>query len=183
MKNNHRFFIVALSMLVFAQAHAEKADSSKPIQITADTGNLDQLKGTTVWQGNVVVVQGTLKLNSDKVIVTQDKQGNQTLTATGRIVTFRQRLDEKDQWVEGQSSRLDYNSSAHTAILTGNARVKRGEDLVIGDIITYNTIDETYQVNGGSDKALNKGRVTVILQPKPASSEPSSPATKTTGKP
>ena len=102
--------------------------------------------------------------------------------ATGRIVTFRQKMDGKNEWVEGQSSVLDYTSAIHLAVLTGNARVKRGEDLVIGNVITYNTETELYQVNGGPSSAPNKGRVTVILQPKNATPPSSAPA-KSDGKP
>jgi len=179
MKNKRHFLAgltwLALSFCACQLAQAEKADRDKPIEISADRGNLDQLKGITIWEGNVVIVQGTLKLNADKAIVTQDKQGNQTMQATGRIVTFRQKLDDKNEWVEGQSSQLDYNTVTHIAILTGNARVKRGNDLVIGNVITYNTETQLYEVSSGSG---NGGRVTAIIQPKPKPRDSSSPASK-----
>lgn len=181
-RNRHLLGLLLAGSLLLPMAHAEKADRNKPIEITANTGSLDQLKGVTTWSGNVVVIQGTLKLNADHVTVTQDKQGNQTMHATGRIVTFRQKMDGKNEWVEGQSSVLDYTSAIHLAVLTGNARVKRGEDLVIGNVITYNTETELYQVNGGPSSAPNKGRVTVILQPKNATPPSSAPA-KSDGKP
>ncbi|MBV8680133.1 MAG: lipopolysaccharide transport periplasmic protein LptA [Aquitalea sp.] len=177
MKNNcrhhARLALLALSLCAAPAVHAEKADRDKPIEISADRGNLDQLKGITFWEGNVVIVQGTLKLNADRATVTQDKQGNQTMQATGRLVTFRQKMDGKNEWVEGQSNQLDYNTVSHIAVLTGNARVKRGNDLVIGNVITYNTETELYEVSSG---ASNGGRVTAIIQPKPRDS--SSPASK-----
>lgn len=145
---------------------AEKADRDKPIEISADNGTLDQAKGVTVWEGNVIVTQGTLKISADRVVVTRDPQGNQTLQATGKRVNFRQKTDNKDEWIEGQGSRLDYNSVSHQAVLTGAARIKRGEDLVAGEVINYNTETEMYQVNGGAPGTAGKGRVTVILQPK-----------------
>lgn len=171
--------LLAAGLTLTQPARAEKADRDKPIEITADRGNLDQQKGVTVWEGNVVVIQGTLKLNSDRAVVTQDKQGNQTLQATGRIVTFRQKLDNKNEWVEGQSSQLDYNTVTHLAVLTGNARVKRGNDLVIGNIITYNTETELYDVSSGP----SQGRVTAIIQPKPKADASAGNAAKPAGKP
>ncbi|XLM19955.1 lipopolysaccharide transport periplasmic protein LptA, partial [Chromobacterium piscinae] len=102
----------------------------KPIEITSDNGcTMDQIKGISICNGNVVVIQGTLRLNADKVVATQDQQGNQTMHATGRIVTFRQKMDRDGGWVEGQSSVLDYDSAKHLVVLTGNARVKRNGDL------------------------------------------------------
>ncbi|WP_159879212.1 MULTISPECIES: lipopolysaccharide transport periplasmic protein LptA [Aquitalea] len=181
MKNNCRRFIrlawLALGLCALQTAHAEKTDRDKPIEISADRGNLDQLKGVTVWQGNVIIIQGTLKLNADRATVTQDKQGNQTMQATGRQVVFRQKMDGKNEWIEGQANQLDYNTVTHAAVLTGNARVKRGNDLVIGNVITYNTETEMYDVSSGASS--NGGRVTAIIQPKPRDNTPA--AKKTDG--
>ncbi|RXZ45636.1 lipopolysaccharide transport periplasmic protein LptA [Crenobacter cavernae] len=147
-------------------AWAEKADQKKPIEISADAGTLDQLKGVTVWQGNVIVIQGTLRATADQLTVTRDAQGRQTLQGIGRPATFRQKLEARPEYVEGQGSRVDYTSASNQVVLTGNARVKRGADVVTGGVITYNTETEVYQVSGGSVQGPNKGRVTVILQPK-----------------
>jgi lipopolysaccharide export system protein LptA len=166
MSNRKRLLTLGLTLAFAASfAHAEKADRDKPIQITADNGTLDQLKGITVWKGNVVVIQGTLKVNANEVTVTRDDKGNQTLVAFGKPVTFRQKVEGKNEWIEGQGSRLDYTTITNLAVLTGNARVKRNEDLVVGNVITYNTDSEQYEVKGGSASGPNSGRVTVILQP------------------
>lgn len=153
-------------------AHAEKADSDKPIQISADRGcMLDQVKGYAECDGAVVMTQGTLTINADHTKVTRDAKGNQTMLATGKIVTFHQKMDDtpdqKNVWVDGQASRIDYDTSTHIVVLTTNARVKKGSDLVIGNVITYNTETQVYQSTGGGSNSANKGRVTAILQPQP----------------
>ncbi|WP_046155703.1 lipopolysaccharide transport periplasmic protein LptA [Chromobacterium vaccinii] len=173
MPNNSRILLAGLLLAASALAHSEQADKTKPIEITSDNGcTMEQTKGVSTCTGNVVVIQGTLRLNADKVVATQDPQGNQTLQATGRIVTFRQKLDNNSGWIEGQSSKLDYDSAKHFAVLTGNARVKRNGDLVIGNVITYDTQSEVYQVIGGGANAGKGGRTTVILQPKNTASQP-----------
>lgn len=154
-----------LCAVLSLSAYAEKADREKPIEIAADTGMLDQLKGITIWRGNVIVIQGTLKVEADEVTVTRDGQGNQTLVAFGKPVKFRQKMDDKNEYIEGEGNRVDYTTINNLAILTGNARVKRGGDLVVGNVITYNTSTEVYEVKGGTATGPNKGRVTVILQP------------------
>ncbi|AXE28709.1 lipopolysaccharide transport periplasmic protein LptA [Chromobacterium phragmitis] len=173
MPNNTRLLLAGLLLSAVSFAHAEQADRNKPIEITSDNGcTMEQTKGISTCTGNVVVIQGTLRLNADKVVAMQDQQGNQTLQASGRIVTFRQKLDNNGGWIEGQSSKLDYDSAKHFAVLTGNARVKRNGDLVIGNVITYDTQSEVYQVMGGGANAGKGGRTTVILQPKNAASQP-----------
>ncbi|SCK17825.1 lipopolysaccharide transport periplasmic protein LptA [Vogesella sp. LIG4] len=153
---------------VAANVYAERADSNKPIELAADRGSLDQKQGINILEGNVVATQGTLTLHADKTIVTRDTQGNQTLQAFGNPATFRQKVEGKNEYVDGQGSRVDYTSASNQVILTGKARVKRGQDLVTGEQITYNTVTEIYQVAGNNPTASGaaKGRVTVILQPK-----------------
>ena len=174
---NKRVLALALWVgLISPLAHAEKADKDKPITITADRGSFDQIKGVTVWDGAVVVVQGTLQVHADHAVVTRDSKGNQTIIATGNIVTFRQKADDtpdqKNVWIEGQASRIDYTSILHTVVLTTNARVKKGADLVIGDVITYDTETQVYQTRGGSANSANKGRVTAIIQPQTQKATP-----------
>jgi len=162
----HSVLIALTTLVLSAPVMAEKADSEKPIELSADRGSLDQKKGVTVWEGNVVVVQGTLNLKAQRVTVTRDAQGNQQLQAQGSPVTFRQKVDGSNEYVEGSASNVNYNTAANLATLTGNARVKRGQDSVSGAVIVYNTATETYQASGGSTASGNSGRVTVILQPK-----------------
>ncbi|BEV73592.1 MULTISPECIES: lipopolysaccharide transport periplasmic protein LptA [unclassified Paludibacterium] len=166
---NKSALLLTLLALATPLAFAEKADSGKPIQISADRATLDQIKGITEWDGAVVVIQGTMLMHADHLTVTRDAQGNQTMIATGKLVTFRQKADDtpekKNVWIDGQAKRIDYSTVTHTAILTTNARVKKGDDLLIGDVIVYNTETQVYQSQGGSGNTANKGRVTAIIQP------------------
>ena len=164
----HSVLISLTSLLIAATpAMAEKADSSKPIELSADRGSLDQNKGVTVWEGNVELKQGTLNLNAQRVTVTQDANGQQVMQAQGSPVTFRQKIDGSSEFVEGNAANVVYNTSASLATLTGNARIKRGQDIVSGAQIIYNTETQIYQAVGRTPGATSGGRVTVILQPKP----------------
>lgn len=167
---NRKFVLVAalLGALLSPAAWAEKADSSKPIELSADRGTLDQNSGVTTWDGNVIVNQGTLQLKADHVVVTRNSAGEQVLLATGKPATFRQKVEGKNEYINGRGNRIDYDSKSGVAVLTGNALVTRGQDSVAGAVITYNTQTELYQVSGSNPKVTGdgKGRVTVILQPK-----------------
>ena len=165
--------LVSAGLLGAHPAHADAADREKPIQIEADRASLDQPKGLTVYEGNVVVTQGTILLRAARAQVVQDKAGNQQAIAHGSPATFRQKIEGKNEWLDAQGKRVEFDSAKNTVQLFDNARLKRGEDIVMGAHIVYNTRDETYQVNGGggtagttTGKDGNTGRVTVSLQPK-----------------
>jgi len=160
----HSLMLLLVLGIVCSPAFAEKADSSKPIEVNADSASLDQKQGINVFEGNVIIIQGTLNLRAQKTVATQDASGRQKLLATGSPVYFRQKLDGKNEYVDGNASSVDYDSANNTVILTGKAQVKRGKDVVNGEQISYNTVTEIYQVKGQS-ASNGSGRVTIILQP------------------
>jgi len=58
-------------------AAAEQADATKPIEIEANKMSADDARRTNVFEGNVVVNRGTLNIRADRIVVRQDKEGNQ----------------------------------------------------------------------------------------------------------
>lgn len=47
--------------LLSGLAHALPSDSSQPINIQADSAELDDKRGIAIYRGDVVITQGTLK--------------------------------------------------------------------------------------------------------------------------
>ena len=82
-------------------------------------------------------------------------------------VTFFQFNYDGDK-TEGQCNDYEYNTKNNLAILTGRARVKKGDNLVMGDKLTYNTQTQIYNATSANANGVSNtksGRVTVILQP------------------
>lgn len=160
-------------------AHAEKSDHDKPIQIVSDRMNVDDANHVSTFEGKVDLVQGTLHLMAEKIVVTEDAAGNKHCVATGRPASFRQRREETNEQVEGYGERIEYDSSLETVDLYVQARVKRDQDDVRGDHITYSTQTEVFHVSGRQDS----GRVRATIQPKnkDAPPAPKSGAPKTLG--
>lgn len=174
--NSFRLAVGALIVCSALAAHAEKADRSKPINIEADQASLDQQKGVTVYEGNVILTQGTSKLTAAKLTVNQDKAGNQYGTAIGNPATFRQRLDPdsdgKVEWINGKGQRIDYDNAKQLVTIYDNGRVQRGGDVVTGNVIIYDGKTQQFQATGtrsdahGQAMKGGKGRVTVVIQPR-----------------
>src|SRR5689334_10218961 len=93
-----------------------------------------------VFEGDVVVTKGTIRLTADKLIVRQDAEGFQLATATGKPAKFRQRQDPKPGekeaiWIEGEALRIELDDRNQKIELFDKARVNRGGDEVAGDYI------------------------------------------------
>ncbi|MGQ0442746.1 MAG: lipopolysaccharide transport periplasmic protein LptA [Methylophilaceae bacterium] len=156
-------------------AFAEAADRDKPIELEADTVTVNDAKKTSTYTGTVILTQGTLIIRADKLVVREDKNGFQHSTSTGNPTTFKQKREGKNEYMEGSAQRIEYDGRMDKVQLYTKAWVKRGEDIVYGDYISYDANAEYAEVIGGkkSESAgASSGRVKAIIQPKNKSSSP-----------
>jgi len=186
---------LALALLVAAAlplAHAEKADRGKPLTIEADQpGTLDLVKQVVVFNGNVVVAQGTMAIRAERVEVRERADGHRSATAlgsAGKPASFKQKRDGVDETIEGVAERIEYDSRGDIVRFAGNAQVRRlrgGEsaDEITGALITYDNGNETFSVQGApatsaaaaSGASGSRIKVTIMPRPEKPDAAPSAP--------
>ena len=166
-------WLALLLLVLAAPALAEKADRDKPTQVEANKMSADDARRLNIFEGDVVVTKGTIRLTAEKLIVRQDAEGFQLATATGKPAKFRQRQDAKPGekegiWVEGEALRIELDDKNQKIELFDKARVNRGGDEVAGDYIFVDQRADFYQVSSGKSGAGEKpGRVKAVIQSKP----------------
>jgi lipopolysaccharide export system protein LptA len=156
-------------LLLPLPGHAEQADRDKPINLESDTVEVNDLTHVSTYQGNVRLVQGTLLITADKLVVVQDTEGFSKSTAYGNPTYFKQKSEGVDLNIEGWAQRIEYDAKRDKMEMFTQARVKRGQDEVHGNYITYDGHTQSYRVLGGKEGASEnnpKGRVRVVIQPK-----------------
>lgn len=173
--------ILAASLLALPPAHAEKADKDKPVVLEADRIAVDDAKKLHILEGNVQLVRGTLVIRTAKLIVAQDTEGFQKAVAnggTGGLAQFRQKREGRDEYVEGEAERIEYDAKVEKTELFGRARVKSGLDEVSGHFIAYDGRTENYVVAGAAANAAGKPeRVRAVIQPRTAEAKAAAPVT------
>jgi lipopolysaccharide export system protein LptA len=167
-------FVAALA----APAAAEKADRDKPVNLEADKVTIDDARQTALFEGNVVLTQGTLQIRGDRMEVRQDKDGFQHGTAWGGPAHFRQKREGYDEYIEGSAERIEYDGRAEAMQMFNRAQLKRGSDEVRGNYISYDAKSEFFQATGGAKNAETSGsagRVRAVIQPKSTDKPPAGP--------
>ena len=176
--------VLCLALLWAATpALAERADRDKPVNLEADRITVDDLQKVQVFEGNVQLVQGTLVIRTDRLVVTQDAEGFQKGVAYGGangLARFRQKREGKDEYIDGEAERIEYESKAETAQFFVRAMVRSGLDEVRGQYISYDGKTERYLVTSGPDgtSAATAGkpdRVRAVIQSKSAKNTPPPP--------
>ena len=168
-----------LAALLAAPAQAEKADRYKPLHVEADLpGKIDLLQQFVVFNGNVVVTQGTMVIRAARIEVRETPDGYYNAIAhgsAGKPATFRQKRDGVDETIEGEAERLEYDGKADTVRFVDRAAVRRLRgttvaDEITGNLITYDATTEVFSVSGGAATPGNPGgRVRAILAPREGS--------------
>ncbi|MDR2882121.1 MAG: lipopolysaccharide transport periplasmic protein LptA [Azoarcus sp.] len=164
--------------------HAQSFDRSQPVNIDADKVTVDDRNKVHVFEGSVVLTQGTLIIKGDKVVITQDTAGFHNGVATakgGGLVFFRQKRASDGAWIDGEAERIEYSSQNERAKLFNRAQVRSAGDMVRGQYIEYDVATENYLVTNApgrssrGDKTPTE-RVHVTIQPKgsskPATTDP-----------
>lgn len=181
-RHTNNFLLLGLPLLVWGNLlHAENADRERPIHLESDVVVVDNINQKSVFEGKVELIQGTLRIQAEKIVLTQDKDGYKHCTATGKLASFRQKQEGSNDYMEGYGERIEYDTRAETVDFFGQARIKREGDDVRGDHITYSIKAEVFQVSGNLIDANDpsQGRARAVIQTKrketadkPAPNEP-----------
>src|SRR3954469_14267180 len=166
--------LVFACCLTAALAHAERADRDKPVNLEADQVTVDDAKQTATFIGKVVLTQGTLVIRGDRMVVQQDADGFKYGVAYGNaahLASFRQKREGYDEYIDGFAERIEYDSKAEKLQMFNRAYLKKSNDDVRGNYISYEIATEFFKVVGGGKQAATEGnpegRVRAVIQPKP----------------
>ncbi len=161
-------------------AFALSSDRDQPAVIEADDVEFDFRTGVRTYRGNVTVVQGTLRINSDKLVVHYKDGKMQNATAWGNPAEFQQRPDGKNDDVIGKGKKILLNEINNTLTLYTKASLKQGSDTAHGEVIVYDMAKDKLRVKGAAstqrakktkkgEKKKPTGRSRIVIKPKSGS--------------
>ena len=155
-------FLLLVSALLASTAHALSTDKEQPIEITADKVQINNSQRQSTYSGNVELVQGSLKITGEKLVVKTDKNNNlKKVDVHGTPATLNQKPDNKEV-IDAKADHIEFIYNAdEEIILNKNALLTQGTNKFFGDKIKY--IGRTDQVIADSQKDT---RVKVVISPK-----------------
>lgn len=138
-------------------------DRDQPINIESDRANLREKEGISVFEGNVLMTQGSMKLRGHTMTVYIKDETIDKVILEGNPATFVQRPEKGDAELHAESSRMEYHADDSRIILLGSARVWREDGKEFrSERIIYNFSNNT--VNAGDSDTGDRVRIT--LQPR-----------------
>jgi len=142
---------------------ALSTDRQKDIEIEADSAIIDDAKQLTIYTGDVVIIQGSLRITGAKVTIYYDDDSDFVkLESVGKPARFRQLPDGKkdidSNYQVAHADRMEYFKKKDLIVLLGNAVYGQGGSKVAADRIEYNS--RTSRMTARSVKAKTKTKST-----------------------
>ena len=162
-------------------AFALPTDRNQPISLVADRATYNDKTGYTTYSGNVVIEQGSMKLQADSVTAQLNKNRQiSTVTANGHPARVQQKTDPNKGFARGEGQKIIYNADTGILTLNGNAYVNQDGASVRGATLRYSMnkgdIEAVGSSSGGAATSTspgqNKGRVQIVIPPNSSQSAP-----------
>lgn len=178
-----KLLLLAMLSVAAVAAWAEKADSNKPIDVSYDKLDIDEVNQLKILSGNVILTRGTLIMKSERAVLKEDPEGYQLVTLTaapGKLASFRQKRDGgPNLWVEGHAERIEFDEKADVVKLYARANIRQLEGAKVTQelnsaFISYDNRNEHLTARndaGGADKP-GAGRGSLRFEPR----KPAAPA-------
>ncbi len=129
-------------------------DTDAQVEIAADGFILSQNRSTAVFNGNVVVGQGDMRLAADKIVVEYASEGGETTGKIGRLVASGGvTLVSGQEAAEAQNA--TYSIALGVIVLDGDVLLTQGNNALSGQKMTISLAEGT---------AIFEGRVKTVFQ-------------------
>lgn len=157
-----RVFVFALALAgvsTAALAQDLKVNPRQPIEVTADTLEVSQHDEVAVFVGNVVAVQGDMRLTSDRMEVFYrtgekaeggEKQPISKIHVKGNVLM-------KSPQETARAREGVYNVDKNVLTLHNDVVLTRGENVVKGQGLEYNLTTGKSKVTGGVANSASSG--------------------------
>lgn len=167
-------FVGALALLALFSspplAHAQgalsgfKTDPDEPIEVEADALEVEDQKSTATFIGNVRVVQGDIRMKSDRLTVHYAQRGTTTtnsriqkIHASGNvIITAPDQQTASGNWA-------DYKVASREIEMGNSVVLTQGENVIRGSRLHVDMNSGKARVSSGDSGG--KGRVKGLFQP------------------
>lgn len=161
-----------LSLMLLSLASVAVAlpnDREQAAVINANTLESDIKKGINIYTGDVVIVQGSLKISAERVEIFTNKNNEiERILATSRnsLSKFQQRPSLGKPLVKATSKTIDYKAKKNLIHLIDQAVFEQvGSTKLTGDKINYDIATSFARASGDQSNG-KKNRIQMVIQPK-----------------
>lgn len=168
---NLKYISLILIFCSYSQvSYALSTDKDKPLIIEADSVEIDDKRGITVYRGDVDVKQGSMHVTGTTLVIERVDGEVTTVTVVGNPAHYSQRPDDKPDDVVATARKLQVYPKRDLVRLERGAKIIQEGNIFTGNIIEYDNKNNIIKAKGNIGTTdtgkKSKGRIHMIIQPK-----------------
>ncbi len=172
-----KYLLGTVFIIMLNNAFALSTDKEKDIEIEADSAEMDDLKGITIYRGDVIVVQGSIRMTGHTMTVHFDDNDDMELVIMqGTPATYRQLPDNSKNYDEAEALQMEYYALKDYIILKEKALVTKPDgstmsgkridyDTALSKVIAKGSTTTAKSDEGKTDKKKD-GRIKITIKKK-----------------
>lgn len=177
-----RQWLPLLGLVLTAATHALPEDTKQEMVILSDRAEIDRKTGIVIYEGHVVLTQGTLRIESDRLTIIRNGNSLEKAIAEGEPARYQQQVTADKPLTRASGKRIDYLAADRQVTVKGNAVLEQEGNLFSGDRLLYDINEETVTGSGarnsGSNNADGDNRIRMVIQPQNADTADEVPPVK-----
>ncbi len=126
-------------------------DRLQAITTHSDEAEHDESQGTFTYAGNVVMQQGSMRINADKVVIYYEKDKVSKIIAQGAPARYEQKPNQREGLVVAKANTLEYDIGAETLRLIDGASLQQEGTSLSGNFINYDVKKSVVKAGGSAD--------------------------------
>ncbi len=177
-----RLCLALLLALYGTGAWSLTTDRDQSVEIEADWAEADDKRRVTVYKGQVVLMQGSIRITGDTLTMHFDKHDSLVkLVALGNRATFRQLPDGETDYQRAKAKRIEMFPDKDLMVLLGESLAWQGKDRISADRIDFDTYSSKVKARtrkpaaAGGVLQQKPGRVRITIAPKKKCRDPAKP--------
>ncbi len=149
-----------------------KIDSDKFVQNTLASGG-EKIE----YIGNVLVVQGSLRITGERVTVYRKDHNITKIVAAGKPAQFQQQPALEKNLIKAEANNIEYILKSDALLLAGNSTIYQQGSVISSDTINYNIAAESVAASSSNEES---SRVKMVLEPGDTDRSPNTEENQTT---
>ena len=160
----NKWFVFLLACLLCFQlsAFALPSDRAQPIKIESNRAHRDERRGLTIYEGDVVIIQGTIRIEADKVQIFDRNSRANKIICLGNPARYQQQTSTRDSLIIARANRIEYAINEEIVTLLQEASIEQNGGTITGENINYNLKTEIVNAQGSQ---TGKQRIQMIIPP------------------
>lgn len=137
-------------------------DRVQAINIESDRASRNDKTGLTVYEGSVVMTQGSINIRADKITVYSTANKVSRIVCVGKPAHYQQQPEPDAALVIARANTIEYHLERDTITLRKNASLDQNGTVLKGEIINYDLKQELIEARGDEQ---GSGRIQMVIPP------------------